>query len=630
MDETDPKSPAPSQRKRLLDLLAPQTKEGSDAGVTGQKKRLLDFINASGRVTITQASEKLELDKTLVIKLAEELVRTQQLRIQTHYLMEPELESYGFKEMRKTLQPEMKAAEVKMETPEVPQARMQAEADKKEKILKEYTLSSDGVTFAVKIVDTGDFVPHYMVSIPNVDFVTRALLDETKKALIGEVKIETREAFDSTKYGKMKVRFMSRAKDKLRNVLKKSSEEYVSMLSKLLVNEMIGLGDLEYLLLDDRIEEVVVNNSREVAWVYHKEDGWLKTNILLPTEDLILNYSSRVAREVGREINHLNPLLDAHLTTGDRVNATLAPISTAGNTITIRRFSRTPWSAIHMMDPAVKTLTSEAAAFLWLGVEFELSILIAGGTASGKTSMLNGIMPFMPANQRIISIEDTRELNLPDYLHWVPMTTRNPNPEGEGGISMLNLMQNSLRMRPDRIIVGEVRARAETEVLFEAMHTGHSVYSTFHAERAQEVVDRITSPPMDIPGTVLKSLHLIVIQYRNRRTGVRRAFEICEIMKDESDQPTLNTLYKWDPRADTIKKMYPSIRVKDELAMFTGMDEKEIEENLDGKRQILEWMLANNVKDVNKVGRVVTEYYMNKEKIVDLAKSKGPMIKFNP
>jgi archaeal flagellar protein FlaI len=260
-----------------------------------------------------------------------------------------------------------------------------------------------------------------------------------------------------------------------------------------------------------------------------------------------------------------------------------------------------------------------------MAMEYEFSVLIAGGTASGKTSMLNAVMPFMPANQRIISIEDTRELNLPDYLHWLPMTTRPPNPEGDGGIGMLDLLQNSLRMRPDRIIVGEVRAKREAEVLFEAMHTGHSVYGTFHAERAQEVVDRITSPPMDIPGTVMKSLHLIVIQYRNRRTGNRRTFEICEVIKDESEQPTLNTLYKWEPRSDSINKMYPSIRIKDELAMFTGMGEKEVEENLSDKKLVLDWMLANKIEDVNSVGRVVTEYYMNKDRVVEMARKKTPI-----
>jgi|GEM_PF-303507 len=590
--------------------------------VEEKRQRLLVLVDSLGKVSISEAGERLSLDKLQVNRYAEELAKQNKIKVESHYLREPDLESLNFKKAQKDMDQADKKLDMK--TPETPNSRKSKTKEKK--VIEEYILTSDeDIHLKIRIMDDGDFVPHYQVSIPHIDFVTRALLDETKKALINEVRIGTKDVYDTDKFQKLKVKFVSRAKEKLRNVLKKSSDEYVSTLSKLLVNEMLGLGDIEYLLLDDGIEEIVVNSSKEPVWVYHKKYKWTKTNIILPTEDLINNYASRVAREVGREITHLKPLLDAHLTTGDRVNATLAPISSNGNTMTIRRFSRTPWSAIHLIQPHIKTISPEVAAFLWLALEFELSVLVAGGTAAGKTSFLNAIMPFMPASQRIISIEDTRELNLPEFLHWLPMTTRNPNPEGEGGISMLDLLQNSLRMRPDRIIVGEVRARKEAEVLFESMHTGHSVYGTFHAERAQEVVDRITSPPMNIPGQVMKSLHLIVNQYRNRRTGARRTFEICEVLKDDGDKPKLNTLYKWNPKTDQINKMYPSIRIAEEISMFTGMSEKDIEENLKDKQVVLEYLLANGIMDVNKVGRVVTEFYLDREDVLDTLQRGGKL-----
>ncbi len=583
-------------------------------------KRLLELVNSAGKIPIGKASDELSLNRMAINKLAEELSKLHMIKVESHYLREPELASLEYLKAKDDMS--KKVHKILMETPSVPMKRSAKPDEGEEKIVEEYLLSSDDTHFKVQVVDAGDYVLHYMVSIPHIDFVTRALLDETKKALIGELRIEVKDVYEADKFINLKVKFEARAKEKLKNVLKKSSEEYVSTLSKLLVNEMIGLGDVEYLLLDDNLEEIVINSSKSVVWVYHKKWKWMKTNIILPTEDLIINYASRVAREVGREITHLKPLLDAHLTTGDRVNATLSPISTHGNTMTIRRFSRTPWSAVYMMTPEFKTMTAEVAAFLWEAVEYEFSVLVAGGTAAGKTSLLNSIMPFMPANQRIISIEDTRELNLPEYLHWVPLTTREPNPEGEGGILMLDLLQNSLRMRPDRMIVGEVRAKREAEVLFEAMHTGHSVYSTFHAERAQEVVDRITTPPMSIPPTVMKSLHLIAVQYRNRRVGFRRVFEICEILKDESETPTLNTLYKWDPRTDTINKMYPSIRIREEINLFTGMTDKELDDDLAGKIKILQWLLDTDVKAVNEVGLVVTEYYQDKAAIVEMAEKK--------
>jgi len=490
--------------------------------------------------------------------------------------------------------------------------------EEKEIKIEAYNLQVGDIALPINIVDCGDYVFHYNVFLPEVDFVTEALLDETKRSLVSEVQIETRSSMDPTRYSELKNRFLERAKEKLKAVLKKSSDEDIAVLSRIIVNDMMGLGEMEYLLADPRIEEIVVNSSRDVVWVYHKLHGWLKTNIRIKTEEMVMNYASRIAREVGREITHLVPLLDAHLSTGDRVNATLFPISTSGNTITIRRFSRTPWTIVHFLDPKFKTINFEAAAFLWLAMEYEMNMLVAGGTASGKTSMLNAILPFLPANQRIITIEDTRELNLPDYMHWVPLSTRPPTTRGEGEVSMLDLVENSLRMRPDRIIVGEVRRKREAEVLFEAMHTGHSVYGTFHALGAGEVVERITSPPMDIPPLVMGSLQMVVTQYINRRTRIRRTFEIAELVRKGSSMPKVNVVYKWQARNDTLDKVAPSVRVMEEVEMFSGMTEREIMDDLEGKRKVLEWLLRKNIKEVNDVGKIITEYYIDKETVLDL------------
>ncbi|MEM2918388.1 MAG: ATPase, T2SS/T4P/T4SS family [Candidatus Altiarchaeota archaeon] len=490
--------------------------------------------------------------------------------------------------------------------------------DKRNEI-ERYKIYLDDLSLEVKIVDADDYVLHYEISLPKIDYVTKALLDEVKRSLIGEIEVETRTVLDPEKFKELKLRILDKSKEKLKHVLKKLSEEEIILLSRVLVNDMLGLGEIEYLIADPKLEEIVVNSSKEVIWVYHKTRGWLKTNLQIPSEEQIANYSARVAREVGREITNLEPLLDAHLITGDRFNATLFPISTSGNTITIRRFSRVPWTIIHLISPEIRTISIEAAAFLWLAIEYELSILITGGTASGKTVMLNALLPFMPANQRIITMEDTRELNLPKYMHWVPLTTRPPTPRGEGEVSLLELMQNSLRMRPDRIIVGEVRAKEETEVMFEAMHTGHSCYGTFHALNAQEVIDRITSPPMNIPPIVTSSLHLIVTQHLNRRSGIRRTLEIVELIKPESGElPELNLLYRYNPRNDKVEKVNASERVREELELFTGMSESEMLLDIEGKKKVLEWLLRKNIKEVDDVGKIITQYYVDKEAFLDI------------
>ncbi len=487
--------------------------------------------------------------------------------------------------------------------------------------LESYTVPLEEISLKVSIRDVGDYVPHYHIMLPKIDNVTNALLERTKHGLVGEIQVRRASGGGLDEILELKKKFRADAKERLKSVLKKASEEDIALLSSKVVNDMVGLGDIEYLLGDDLLEEVVVNSSRDVVWVYNKKHGWLKTNIGLPSEDMTMNYSSRIARQVGREITHLEPLLDAHLSSGDRVNATLFPISTDGNTLTIRRFSRTPWTMIHLVDPKFNTISFEAAAFLWLSCEYELSMIVSGGTASGKTSMLNALMPFFPANQRIISIEDTRELNLPDYLHWVPLSTRAANPRGEGEVSMLDLIENSLRMRPDRIIVGEVRRKRETEVLFEAMHTGHSVYGTFHANRAYEVVDRIISPPMNIPPLVMGSLPLVVIQHINRKTKQRRTLEIVELIKAEGAKPETNILYAWDPRKDVIEQKNQSIRVLEEISTFTGMDQTEINEDLDGKQKIIKWLMEKGIKSVNDVGKIITEYYIDKDTVLDLVES---------
>jgi flagellar protein FlaI len=204
------------------------------------------------------------------------------------------------------------------------------------------------------------------------------------------------------------------------------------------------------------------------------------------------------------------------------VNAILYPISTKGNTITIRKFARDPYTIVDLIN--IKTCDIETAVLVWLAIEYEMNVLISGGTASGKTSFLNACMPFIPPNHRVISVEDTRELMLPDFLYWTPLVKRTANPEGKGEVSMLDLLVNSLRMRPDRIILGEMRRQEEAMVLFEAMHTGHSVYATLHADSSAETISRLTNPPLSIPHNLLKAVNLNVVMFRDRRR-IRRVLK---------------------------------------------------------------------------------------------------------
>jgi len=305
-------------------------------------------------------------------------------------------------------------------------------------------------------------------------------------------------------------------------------------------------------------------------------------------------------------------LLDAHLITGDRVNAVLYPINTKGSTITIRKFSRDPYTIIDMINN--KTCNIDTAVLIWLAIEYEMNVLFSGGTGSGKTSFMNACLPFVPPNQRIITIEDTRELTLPDFLYWTPLVTRLPNPEGKGEVSMLHLLVNSLRMRPDRIILGEMRKKEEATVLFEAMHTGHSVYATVHADSASETIDRLTNPPLSVPPNLLRSVNLNVVMFRDRRKGIRRILQVAEY-EVEKTEVRPNVIYRWVPEEDKIIKHNESIRFFEDLSRSIGMSDSEILKNLENKRRIIKWAISNNLRSLVEFGKIMNFYYRNKLKL---------------
>ena len=394
-----------------------------------------------------------------------------------------------------------------------------------------------------------------------------------------------------------------------------TDEDSANFLRTYLKINSLGLGSLELLMSDENLEELVVNSAVEPVWVYHKTFGWLKTTVFMKTEDQTRHYASIIGRRVGRQITVLTPLLDANLGTGDRVNATLSPISTAGNTITIRKFSKDPWTITKFLK--TRTLSVEAAAMIWMSIQYEMSAIIAGGTASGKTSALNVFSNFFPPNQRIISIEDTREVVLPKFLHWVPLNTSLANAEGKGEINMGDLLVNSLRMRPDRILVGEVRRKRETETLFEAIHTGHSVYATFHANSARETVERLTNAPIEIPKIMLPAISLIIVQFRNRRLGSRRTFQIAEIL------PTgeANVIMQYNPKKDVLEKVSKSKSLYENIGMFTGMTHEEIEHDQDEKILILNYLVKKNIEDVDAVGRIMAEYYTDEQNLMSYVRT---------
>ncbi|MEK6943299.1 MAG: ATPase, T2SS/T4P/T4SS family [Nanoarchaeota archaeon] len=480
-----------------------------------------------------------------------------------------------------------------------------------DRLIDSYKLNVNDIVVDVAVTVKEEIpVPIYSISITNISPTTKIILEKIRDEFVAE---ETKIIGYDESISDIQEHFRKNIMGLMKKYFPNADKKTMDMLISYILQQNIGFGNLDILLKDTNLEEIVINNSKEPVWVYHRRHGWLKTNIIIPNESKIRHYSTIVGRDVGKEITTLNPLMDAHLKTGDRVNATLFPISSKGNTITIRKFAVKPWTVTSLIKE--KTISYEGAALLWLAVQNEMSLLVTGGTASGKTSMLNMIANFFPPNQRIISIEDTRELMLPEILHWVPMETRLPNPEGKGGVEMLDLIVNSLRMRPDRIIVGEIRRKREAEVLFEAMRTGHSVYGTLHANNAAETVNRLTNPPIDLPKQSLSALSLVVVQNINRRTGRRRTLQIAEIMQTGDAR----VLMQLNPMKDVLEKVNEPLAMLEMLGLYSGFSKETLAQDLKSKENILRWIVKNNVNDVNKIGLLMSKYYLSKI----LTKQKG-------
>ncbi|HLC19969.1 MAG TPA: ATPase, T2SS/T4P/T4SS family [Candidatus Nanoarchaeia archaeon] len=490
-------------------------------------------------------------------------------------------------------------------------------------VVETYKISESGFNAEVKITGGKGQTKTYEIVQHTIEPATAAMLEHIKHELITMLRVSAEEMVDPKQIDALKKRFKDKAElvleQKIPGVEKKTKDFLIQSLMK----EMLGLGDIELLLSDPMLEEIIILSAYEPIRVFHRAHGWLQTNVLLKDEMQIRDYFNTIGRRVGRQITNLTPLLDAHLLTGDRANAVLYPISSKGHTLTIRKFARDPWTVTDF----IKNNTGSASIFalIWFATQYESNILVSGGTGSGKTSLLNVCMPFMPPAHRIISIEDTRELMLPEYLFWCPLTTRQANPEGKGEVTMSDLLVNALRMRPDRIVLGEMRKKDQAEVLFEAMHTGHSVYATVHADSVSATIERLENPPIEVPANLLTAVNLNVVMFRNRRQNVRRIYQVGEFLSAEEEGRKgvkANIIYRWNPTHDKLLPHNKPIRLFEELSRHTGMNDVEIDKDIKTKESILQWMVKDNIRSIEQVGKIMNMYYLDPE-LVENSVKKG-------
>ncbi|MEL9940834.1 MAG: type II/IV secretion system ATPase subunit [Ignisphaera sp.] len=315
------------------------------------------------------------------------------------------------------------------------------------------------------------------------------------------------------------------------------------------VRDKIGLGTLEPFTKDPWLEDITCRGLGYV-YVFHKIFGPLETNIEFKTEEELDTFIIKLAERIGKPISHARPIVDATLPDGSRINIVYGhDVSLHGSNFTIRKFSKIPVSITQLI--AWNTMDARVAAYLWILLNSNMSGFICGETASGKTTTLNAIAVFIPPTYKVISIEDTAEVQLP-HLNWVRELTRDTGVK-ESSITMFDLLRAALRQRPNYIIVGEIRG-AEAAIAFQAMQTGHPVLSTFHAASVERVVQRLTGDPINIPKSFMDNLNFVLIQSAVWREGimVRRVLSVNEIIgyDPKADAIVYVPVFVWDPVRD--------------------------------------------------------------------------------
>ena len=469
------------------------------------------------------------------------------------------------------------------------------------------------------LFDKRDYSRFYYVVEPKASKQELEDLDTIKTVLQRALNIN-RETLEETQED-----FLKQAVDDILNSYRlPSRKSNRAKIHYYIERDMIGYGKIETMMRDPNIEDVSCDGPGVEIFVYHRRFESLRTNVMWEDELELERYIIRMAQRCGKHISIAEPLLDATLMDGSRIVMTLGrEVSTKGSTFTIRRFRDEPFTPVDLLE--FKTFSSMQIAFFWLAMQYGMSMLFVGGTASGKTTSLNACSLFLPWQHKIVSIEETRELNLP-HPNWIPGCTRQGfGGEGSSGggkaageVDMYDLLRAALRERPEYIIVGEIRGE-EAYVLFQAMATGHTTYSTFHADSIQSLVHRLENKPIEIPRVLIPALDGISIQIQTRVGGkrVRRNKAIVEIIgiDPHSHELLTNEAFRWDNKIDEYVFTGKSY-IFEKIMMKANLNRVEIMDETKRRQLVIEWCLKKGIRDYKDFARVVAEYYVHPEDVM--------------
>ena len=465
-----------------------------------------------------------------------------------------------------------------------------------------------------------DIIPQYDVTKQEYSPEEKVLLGEMRENLV-DLAISTGENFQVSEE-----RLLNDIKNflslRLSGTLQDNgiSNEYLDRLSRKFLRDIIGYGAIDPLIQDDELEEIMIIGTSKPIFVYHREYGMMKTNLQFSDEGELRDLIDSIARQINRRIDQESPILDGRLMDGSRINATIPPVSADGPSLTIRKFRRDPLTIIDLINS--RTISLDLAGFLWLCIDGlgvkSANAIISGGTSSGKTTTLNALSAFINPNKRIITIEDTLELQIP-HEHVIRMETRPANVEGKGELTMNDLVKNSLRQRPDKIIVGEVRAN-EAITLFTALNTGHSGFGTLHSNDARETITRLTNEPMSVPEIMIQAIDFIIMQnriYTPSGVSFRRISEVAEVVGMEEGTVQLNKIFQWNPERDTIDNIGITSNTLQQIANLSGKSIIELQNEIENRKLVLKHMINQNIRSVEGVNSVIELYYKNPQKVLN-------------
>ncbi len=450
----------------------------------------------------------------------------------------------------------------------------------------------------------------YIITEPSLDPKEKEILEEIKEMLREKLNIE----FDKIK-GAQAYNYIITEFNKIVKLIgiKLTPEEEIKF-DYYVYRDFIGLGVIEPLMHDQDIEDISCVGSNIPIFVYHRNPlfNQIPTNIIFESGEDLDNFVIMLSQKCGKSLTLADPLLDAALPDGSRVQITYGSkdISRRGSNFTIRKFTENPLTPTDLING--ETIDADTLAYLWYAIEHNMSILISGATASGKTTFLNALSLFIRPEFKIVSIEDTAELRLPHH-NWIAQTARQGFGNKQyGEITMYQLLKAGLRQRPDYIILGEVRGE-EASVLFQGMATGHPALGTIHADNMPAVVDRLTNKPIDLPKTMLENLDIIVFMEKFKIGGrsIRKVKEVVEIVGYDYKNKELisNSAFKWNNATQKFES-FESV-ILDKIQQKSGFGVEELKLDMTRRIKLLKYLSEKKINDYKTFSLYISRFYTN-------------------